>query len=114
MSLRKRRTRSGAVIWYIDLAGPDGRTRIRRSTGTADKKAAQEVHDRLKADLWRQKNLKEKPDYSFDHAALRFLREIEGKPIAKEHARAIRFWTEHFGGLPLKAVTRDKAAELVE
>lgn len=45
-------------IWYIDL--PHDKGRIRRSTGTADKKEAQEYHDRLKEQLWRESKLGER------------------------------------------------------
>ncbi len=45
-------------IWYIDL--PHDKGRIRRSTGTADKKAAQELHDTLRNQLWREEKLGER------------------------------------------------------
>ena len=38
-------------VWWIDLTH-NGK-RIQKSTGTTDKIAAQELHDQLKADLWR-------------------------------------------------------------
>lgn len=45
--------------YYLDLQTPEGR--LRRSTGTTDKKQAQEYHDSLRAQLWRQEKLGEKP-----------------------------------------------------
>lgn len=57
MSLYKQ---PGSPYWYVNLARPDGRgPRIRHSTGTADKKAATEYHDKLKAQLWREEKLGE-------------------------------------------------------
>ncbi|MFX5808927.1 hypothetical protein ABTE39_19535, partial [Acinetobacter baumannii] len=56
-------------IWWIDIRAP-GVPRIRRSSGTTDKQAAQELHDRVKADLWRSTKLGEEPDHTFDEAAL--------------------------------------------
>ena len=44
--------------WYISVSHK-GR-RIRESTGTTDKKAAQEFHDKFKADLWREEKLGER------------------------------------------------------
>lgn len=44
--------------WYIDIAHDKGR--IRRSTGTSNRKAAQELHDRLKEQLWREEKLGER------------------------------------------------------
>ncbi|WP_373279713.1 tyrosine-type recombinase/integrase [Chitinimonas arctica] len=63
------------------MLDPGGK-RIRRSTGTADEKSAQEFHDRLKGDLWRITRLDEKAVRSFNEAALRWLKE-------KSHKRSI-------------------------
>lgn len=49
--LRKR-----GGIYHIDLARPNGR-RLRRSTGTADRQAAQELHDTVAARCWREDQL---------------------------------------------------------
>lgn len=45
-------------IWYIDI--PTAKGRIRRSAGTADKKAAQEYHDQVRERIWRQEKLGER------------------------------------------------------
>lgn len=45
MSIKKR-----GDIWHIDVQAPDG-LRVRRSTGTKDKRQALEYHDKLKAEL---------------------------------------------------------------
>lgn len=47
MAIRKRKT-----TWWIDFVSPSGE-RVRRSTETQDKALAQELHDRLKAEVWR-------------------------------------------------------------
>ena len=43
--------RPGSPYWWIDLRHPRG-GRLRRSTGTGDKDAAQRQHDELAARLW--------------------------------------------------------------
>ncbi len=53
--------------------------RVQQSTGTSNKAAAQELHDRLKADLWRQSKLKKKPEYLWQHAVIRWLNEATYK-----------------------------------
>lgn len=60
-------------FWWLDFRTPDGK-RIRRTTQTKDRKSAQEYHDRLKASAWRVDKLGEKPEYSFDDAALAYLK----------------------------------------
>jgi integrase len=108
MSLYKR-----GNTWYVDVTTPRGH-RIRESAKTEDRKAAQEYHDRLKAEAWREDKLRERPSRTWDEAALRFLKEAEGKPICKEYKRHVAFWTEHFRERQLDAITRQEAGDLVE
>jgi integrase len=98
---------------YVDVTTPSGK-RIRRSARTPDPVAAQELHDRLKAESWRQDVLGEKPKRTWEECALRYLREKSGLESILENARHIRFWTEHFRGMPLEGITRGRAGELVE
>lgn len=58
-------------MWWIDLAHSG--KRIQKSTGTSDKVAAQELHDQLKADLWRQNKLNEKPERLWYEAVVKWL-----------------------------------------
>jgi len=90
--------------WWIDIRTPGG-TRIRRSAGTASHRAAQEYHDRLKADLWRQAKLGDTPQYTFEQAAVRFLREYEGHKSYATHARHIAYWRSHLAGRIISSLT---------
>ena len=58
------------AIWYYDLPNAKGQDppRLRKSTGTAEKKAAQRVHDRVQEQLWRQEQLGEIPPMSWGDA----------------------------------------------
>jgi len=40
--------------------------------------------------------------------------EAEGKTSLKEYERQVAFWTEHFAGQPLDAITRNGVADLLE
>lgn len=93
-------------VWWLDFTTPDGK-RVRRSAGTADKKAAQELHDRLKAEMWRVSALGETPDRTFDDAALEFLKSSEGQSDYETKVRHIVFWRGHFGGKPLRSLTAE-------
>lgn len=57
--------------WYLDIPTPKGR--LRASTRTADKRAAQEYHDKVKADLWRQAKLGEAPPVTWGEAVKQWL-----------------------------------------
>ncbi|HEY6825047.1 MAG TPA: site-specific integrase [Steroidobacteraceae bacterium] len=108
MSLYKR-----GESWYVDITTPRGR-RIRESAKTGDRKAAKEYHDRLKAEAWRVDKLRERPSRTWDEAALRFLKEAEGKAIFRDYKRHIAFWTKHFSERPLEEISRHEAADVVE
>ncbi len=43
--------RKDSDVWYLNIS-VEGHPRIRRSTGTADKREAQRIHDEIKASLW--------------------------------------------------------------
>ena len=59
-------------IWWVELTH-NGR-RIRESSGTADKKAAQEYHEKRKGELWRQARLGEKAPITWGEAIAKWLR----------------------------------------
>jgi len=73
MSLRKR-----GSVWWIDVATPSG-ARLRRSTDTGNKAQAQELHDKLKSELWRLQKLGDRPRRLRQDAAVRWLREQSHK-----------------------------------
>lgn len=93
----------GEVFW-IDISVGD--QRIRRTAGTGQRKAAQELHDKLKNDLWRQVHLGEKPKRTFEEAALRWLREKAHKRSISDDAQRIKFWLKHCRSMLLTDITR--------
>lgn len=98
------RLRNG--VWHVDFRAPSGQ-RVRHSAGTSDKKQAQEYHDRLKAQLWRQSKLGEQPDRTYDEAAIRFLAACEGQSDYDSKARYIEYWRQHLGRLAIGQITAD-------
>lgn len=99
--------------WWVDLASPTGE-RLRRSCGTDQKERAQEYHDRIKADLWKQSRLKEKPSRTWDEAALRWLESRADQPNAKNAVRYIEWLTRHLSGKPLSSIDKDVIDRLAE
>lgn len=93
--------------WHIDLTVP-GHPRVRRSACTADKKAAQELHDRLRAQLWRTAQLGESPERVFDDAALVLLELSQGQSDYNTKVRHVEYWREALGSrAPLRSLTVD-------
>jgi integrase len=94
-------------IWYASYSLPGGR-RIKESLGTTDKRQAQELHDKRKAELWRVDRLGDFPDVTFDEACLRWLEEKAEKKSLDTDKGRMSFWLDHFEGMRLKDITEAK------
>ena len=106
MSLFKR-----GSTWWIDITTPGGK-RIRCSARTTSKIQAQEFHDKLRADSWRQDQLGEKPERTWDEAALKWLTETTHKATHEEDKRKVRWLQQHFSGKLLQSLDRDLVAKI--
>ncbi|HCQ7755476.1 site-specific integrase [Citrobacter sp. 50677481] len=91
-------------IWYASYSLPGGK-RIKESLGTTDKRQAQELHDKRKAELWRVDRLGEFPDVTFEEACLRWIEEKSDKKSLDTDKGRMGFWLEHFEGVRLKDIT---------
>ena len=109
MSLYKRKD---SALWWAKLT-VNGR-RIQKSTGTDDRKAAQEYHDRLKAELWEQTRLGVKERYTWQQAVLRWLRETEHKASKDHDLMHLRWLDQHLSGLMLDEIDRDCLDKITE
>ncbi len=69
-------------FWFVDIFS-NGK-RIRRSTGTTDKKDAQRIHDELKASLWKQKAT----GYTWHNAVIDWLKASERDQSDRYRLRA--------------------------
>lgn len=102
MSLYKRKD---SALWWVKLT-VNGR-RIQKSTGTADRKAAQEYHDRLKVELWEQLRLGVKERYTWQQAVLRWLDETQHKASRVDDLSHLRWLDPHLNGLMLDEINRE-------
>ena len=72
--------RKDSPSWWVKLPPIRGESRpLQVSTGTADRRKAQEFIDRLKAERWEQDKLGAKPRYPWEDAVLKFLDETAHK-----------------------------------
>ena len=99
--------------WWMDFIDPSGR-RVRRSSGTTEKAAAQELHDRLKAEGWRQSRLNESPARSWDEAALRWLDEKAHKATIEKDMQQLEWLHPFLSGQRLPAITGDVIRAILE
>lgn len=90
-------------IWWADF-WHQGR-RIRRSSFTSDETAAREWRDTLKASLWREAKLGERPSVSWDTAVLDWLDEKKDKASLDTDKDRLRWLSLELKGQPVEAIT---------
>lgn len=99
------------TIYWLDFH-VNGR-RVRRSTGTRDRKAADEFAAKLKHDTWRAVRLGEPPPRTWDEAVLGWL-ESNQEMKSLESSKLILTWlTERLRGRLLRTITEDVLAEVM-
>ena len=104
--------RKGSRNWQIQFTAPNGR-RIQGSSGTSDRKAAQQLHDKLKHEAWQQKHLDFKPYILWEQAVKQWF--IDQKSIKRSIERdrwEFRLLDKHLAGVLLKDITRAKITEI--
>ncbi|MGA0807171.1 MAG: tyrosine-type recombinase/integrase [Pseudohongiellaceae bacterium] len=100
MALKKR-----GDTWWMDvtIAG----TRYRESMKTNDHRAAKELHDIRRGDLWRQGVLKERPKKVWADAAARWLHEREHKKSIADDQGKLAALAPALGSKLLADIDRD-------
>ena len=99
MSLYKRKD---STQWWIKIS-LHGRT-IQRSTGTADKVQALELHDKLKTSLWEQARLGLKPSRSWQEAVVKWCLETSDKVTHNEDKQKLTWLHTYLGELMLDEI----------
>lgn len=102
MSIYKRKE-----TWWIQYTAPDG-SRIQQSAGTKIKQEAQELHDQLKAQAWREKRLGAKPRYIWEEAVVRWLTEQSHKKSLHTDKIRLRWLHQHLNGVYLDEIAKVK------
>lgn len=104
MSLYKR---ANSPYWWIRLSPIKGELKpLQISSGTANKRQAQQYHDKIKAERWEQDKLDVKPRRTWDEAAERFLAETTHKRTQAWDKSMLRWFHPHLGGKALDEINR--------
>ena len=103
MSLYKRKD---SRYWWVKITH-DGQC-LQQSTGTVDRKKAQEYHDKLKASLWEQERLGARPSYSWNEAVVRYLAETTHKASQADDKSHLRWLDRYLDGVALNAIDRER------
>ncbi len=105
--------REGSSVYWLTFY-INGR-RVRESTGTDNRKRAQEYHDRLKAQLWEQERLGTKPRYTWREAVVRYIREAEaeGKASLVNDRHALLWLDTYLSDSYLDEIDRSKVDYII-
>ena len=104
--------RKDSRYWWIKIE-VNGR-RIQRSAGTDSKTKAQEYHDKIKAELWNQSKLKEKPNYIWQEAAIKWLQESSHKKSIADDKMHLRILDDYLRDKTLQSVSRQEIEVIIE
>ena len=105
MTLYKRKD---SPYYWVKFAAIKGEIKaFVRSTGTANKRDAQQYHDKLQHERWAQDRLGVKPRRTWDEAAAKWLDETRHKRTHKWDESMLRWFHPYLGGKDLQDVTRE-------
>lgn len=99
-------------VWQCHFVTPSGK-RIRQSLGTGDKKQAQELHEKLKAEAWRVDKIGELQARTFEECCIRWIREKEHKRSLDDDKTKIEYFLRHLSGRDISTITADQVHEAV-
>src|SRR5579863_8261478 len=75
--------------WWVRFS--IGGVKVRRSSQTTEREAAEEFEAKLRSDLWRQRKLGERPRYTWKEAVERWHAEAVGRDKERDHERLTWF-----------------------
>lgn len=99
--------------WWCSFTTKSGE-RIRCSTGTSDKKSAQEFFDKLKHESWQRTFLKKKTRHTWDEACLLWLQEKSYKKSIAGDKSCIRGLLPYLRGRYLDEITHGMILRISE
>ena len=104
MSLYRRKD---SPFWWVKLPPIQGESKpLQQSTGTADKRLAQQVRDRLAAARWEQERLGQKAPHTWEEAVVRWLLETKHKATHADDKAKLRWLDPYLGGKLLDEIDR--------
>lgn len=95
--------------WFVRFT--IGGTKVRRSTQTTSRQAAEEFESKLRADLWRQVRLGERPRYTWAEAVKRWYDGADGRDKDRERER-LKWFAPYLDTVPLSEISRDTIEKL--
>ena len=98
--------RAGSAFWYVRYRDASGK-RVKRSTGTADRREAGELEGKWRLEARQQRLWGTQPRFTFDELMLRYLKETQGtKRSAERDAWTVKRLHPYFSGRVLNELKR--------
>lgn len=105
MTLYKRKD---SPYYWVKFAPIKGELKaLMQSTGTSNKRLAQQYHDKLQTERWEQDRLGVKPRRTWDEAAEKFLQETQHKRTHAWDQSMLRWFHPYLGGKDLADINRE-------
>jgi hypothetical protein len=99
-------TRGKNKTWWVRLTPPNGGKPIQKTTGTTNKREAQEFHDRLKAELWRVKHFDEKIERTWPETVVRWSQEQGHRKSPGDDLKYLRWLDPYLQAKTLGQIVR--------
>ncbi len=97
--------RDDSPVWWVSFTEPSGK-RIRRSTGTTDRKEAEALEAKWKLESYKSKQWDEEPPRSFEELMVDYLKATKGlKRSAATDRYRVRALRRHFRGRIMQQLT---------
>ena len=98
--------RAGSEFWYVQYRDAGGK-RVKRSTGTTDRREAQELEGKWRLEARQHRLWGIQPRYTFDQLMLRYLQETQAKEGSSERdAWTVKRLQPYFAGRVLNDLKR--------
>src|SRR3990172_3373697 len=105
--------RAGSAFWYGRFRNASGK-RVKRSTGTADRREAGELEGKWRLEARQQRLWGTQPRYTFDQLMLRYLEETQStKRSAERDAWTVKRLQPYFSGKVLNELKRPHVREYI-
>jgi integrase len=104
--------RKDSAYWWLKISVGD--KTIQRSTGTENKLKAQEYCDKLKAELWAQSKLGDKPSHTWEEAVIKWIEESAHKKSLLDDKKNLRWLHIHFAGKMLQSINKQEIERITK
>ena len=106
--------RPASPYWWLSITPPGGGKPIRRSTGTVDRKEAEAIEGRMRAQLFQQQHWGREPERLFEDVAAEYLLACSGKRSLSDIKQRVGRLYDHFDGTDMGGLAGQDVRRFIE